>query len=1196
VARLESVTHALTDARRILRDRLRRYLPSSANMGARRQRPASRSTDEIVLRLLRDVTIEFGDDVESFRERYERARKDRPGAPSFDELVAAGWFRPIWRRVLTPLDTARLVASQPDDMRQALLAAMEGRHHRTIEPGTDPELKALAEQLALDRPDPGLLQSPSPSWVAARLWEGVPPAIGTPADRLRYWMDRWHLLDSPEIKPGRDWDTASAQRFADAALAVLAIDPGFLGWEQLRIHLVARTAITSRRPISEVTSSVGPVPSSMVDRVRWLDNRGFEHVRDDHDAFADLWGPARILLREVADVDMSLAPNPLAKQVLDLAIEKPELLDFVILIAHQRPVLLADILLHPRLAAAACMWIATWPLVGSAWDREALARDDAAAKLMAFSDAVGVLGQYLETLATPPAECAALLAWMHGAATVWSSGFQRAPVVGPQMFGALRGELLALPAAVIRGIFDALAASPGGLGSPSFAAAIDVLALGALADVVDPSPLVDAYTASLRSRDFSVSAARIEPAGAQAVVQLALRADEERQRAFLAPLDVNATLASTDPNDTFSVTDGLGRSLRAHIRVLARAIAVWPEAPPATLVGALAASIRAGALSHVEKGRVPAFSARYETGLLAGPADKPIALDLAEALAALEGDLREGILSAVLETDEPLTLAQLYTVAPASVRGRLKERILQLPPKHAAGVMTLPEAQARVEALLAAGLTDAAATFMEAEQDLKTLGPVQGRTLAQLRARLRLNLIRGELAAILGASVADLPSAEQAEGADALDFYKALAHLSGHPPDAAGARQIFERLHRRRPDIASYVVNMLAAETSALLAGNLFGSLRGANVSRARRALADADAAMTRCRGVGEEDRGIHECNRALLLLATGDPDRAHQGLLRVRGGQREERVAAYTAVALSRMARPEEAIAAIDRAVAAFGKTELLAAARAQIRGGVAFDARPTTTSVEDPLPSLRAALNQILVLDSVRQAALFESPPDPFDNMLINHVRSAAASVVGLVPMLKYVEVDSCEDDLSAMLLAILRARLEFIRWSVNDQAAGGFTASGGPGRRDITIMRDSAILAVLEAVVCARPATTQWSQGELISHFQKVLGYATCRMFFHVTYAYVDVPSAIIAELKRAAQSQAPSGFEYDGLVDIPLTDSRPTGFVASYKSGLGDKRVVFLIMEMQQRSERGAAKLADTTNPRKRKAGPKRSQKK
>lgn len=295
-------------------------------------------------------------------------------------------------------------------------------------------------------------------------------------------------------------------------------------------------------------------------------------------------------------------------------------------------------------------------------------------------------------------------------------------------------------------------------------------------------------------------------------------------------------------------------------------------------------------------------------------------------------------------------------------------------------------------------------------------------------------------------------------------------------------------------------------------------------------------------------------------------------------------------------MARPDEAVAAIDRAVSVFGRTELLDAARAQIRGGAAFDARPTTTSVEDPLPSLRAAVGQILLLDSVRQAAVFESPPDPFDNMLINHVRSAAASIIGLVPMLKDVTVDSCEDDLSALLLAILRARLEFIRWSVNDQPAGGFTASGGPGRRDITIMRDSAILAVLEAVVCDRPAATQWSQGELTSHFQKLLGYATCRIFFHITYAYVDEPSTIIAELKKAAQSQAPSGFEYDGLVDIPLTDTRPTGFVASYKSGLGDKRVVFLLMEMQQRAEREAAKLADANNPRKRKARPKNTKKK
>jgi hypothetical protein len=164
------------------------------------------------------------------------------------------------------------------------------------------------------------------------------------------------------------------------------------------------------------------------------------------------------------------------------------------------------------------------------------------------------------------------------------------------------------------------------------------------------------------------------------------------------------------------------------------------------------------------------------------------------------------------------------------------------------------------------------------------------------------------------------------------------------------------------------------------------------------------------------------------------------------------------------------------------------------------------------------------------------------------------------------------------------------------VTDQPAGGFTASGNAGRRDITIVRDSAVLAVLEAVVCDRPATHAWTQGELTSHFQKLLGYATCRMFFHVTYSYVTEPSAVIAELKKAAQSQAPTGFQYQGVVDIPLTDTRPTGFIASYKSDMGEKKVAFLLMEMQQQAQRDAAALAGASNPRNKKAGPEKTQKK
>jgi hypothetical protein len=135
-----------------------------------------------------------------------------------------------------------------------------------------------------------------------------------------------------------------------------------------------------------------------------------------------------------------------------------------------------------------------------------------------------------------------------------------------------------------------------------------------------------------------------------------------------------------------------------------------------------------------------------------------------------------------------------------------------------------------------------------------------------------------------------------------------------------------------------------------------------------------------------------------------------------------------------------------------------------------------------------------------------------------------------------------------------------------------------------RDIIVRSDSAVLAVLEAVVCKLPATSAWAQGELTSHFQKLLGYDSCRVFFHITYAYVDNPGAVLAELKREASALSPAGFQFLRLVDLPDTDSRPPGFVALYQGPLKEVRVVFLLLDMQQRAQKDAAITADASNPR------------
>jgi hypothetical protein len=174
--------------------------------------------------------------------------------------------------------------------------------------------------------------------------------------------------------------------------------------------------------------------------------------------------------------------------------------------------------------------------------------------------------------------------------------------------------------------------------------------------------------------------------------------------------------------------------------------------------------------------------------------------------------------------------------------------------------------------------------------------------------------------------------------------------------------------------------------------------------------------------------------------------------------------------------------------------------------------------------------------------------------------------------------------EDNLTAFIRENLTARFEFAGWSVPDQSKGGFTAKQNAGERDLLLKKGSSTLAVIEAVVCRRPVTQEWMRQELTSHLQKVLAYAPCRLFFHVTYAYIENPASILVQLKHTAENDVPVGFTYRLLEDIPFTDARPVGFAARYAGEFGEIKVVFLVLDMGQSHQREAAKTAAASSPR------------
>lgn len=466
------------------------------------------------------------------------------------------------------------------------------------------------------------------------------------------------------------------------------------------------------------------------------------------------------------------------------------------------------------------------------------------------------------------------------------------------------------------------------------------------------------------------------------------------------------------------------------------------------MLAALVSALRAGTVEHKEKGRVAAFAPRHENSFGFKAQDRPIASDISEALNALQGNDRERALSAILETDEPLILAQLFPLVPKPTRERISARIAALSPSDAGEIHSLTEVQARIDQLLAAGLSDSATRFMEDERSRTTLGRIPERALTQLRDELRLLLLRNDWDGLAAVQVpADLSQHLQSSATDTIAFYRAVAQMKKLGGDLAGAAETFAQLARRRSDVPAYKVNLLATRIGLLLGSNGFAVLSGADLAQGRQLLFDAEALAAAVQSPADAE--IIAINRAILLVAVGKPEAALPVLAALKGEALLSAVAAYSAVALARLGRDAEAKSTLETAESSFGEVEVLRAARNYPTEGTSFPVSTVPALEDDPLPRIKIALLDFLQMDHERQAQVLSPETNPFVSFMTGHVRAAAETVVGLVPMMKELKDRPSEDDLTAFIQHLIAARVAFLRWSIADQSRGGFTAKGALSR---------------------------------------------------------------------------------------------------------------------------------------------------
>lgn len=1091
--------------------------------------------------------------------------------PSFDELVARGWIRHTWGRFSVPDDLAR-ASLQPQATETAFKLLVEARYQDEfkLRDGFSPEgdLQVIANSIVTQQFQPGAVACISRPWIAARLWDTpVDASTGSGVDdaqqRLSRWIDSWKLLNSPSFQMSSYLEPASFEEFVEVGLAVLTAVTTSPGWTEFRE--AARAPITLLYPhrAADAESVVPLVPATTLERVDWMSRRVAEQTFHE---YLGTRGTSLlcVLLNEIQDATFD--PKHLASRLMEFVVERPALLQLLVLRARQAPVLLADMLMAPATCTLACSLIASWEFNSGGWNRDFQAQANDTTTMLAFEDAIALLGGHLDAERVPATELAALYRYIYKLA------------LNPRrlaMLSLLRQVLASAATSIQDEVFAALvvSASTGTDKVTGFCAALDYFSESGGADRIDPSEIVSFYLDVLLLQSEPVELTQLGLPAAQSFVSLALRCEEPLRNRFLGAVDVRAWLQSAPiaADEQPSFLNLLARRIMIHIRLLSRAMAGWPTEVPKELVDALSNAVHAGATDQPQRGRVDAFVPGPGFGFTRGE-EQPIALDLAAALRRLQGNSLQQLVTELCQIDEPIVLAGIIANTPVAFHEQIKRRLQTLTPENAPEVWSLPALQARVDALLNAELPEVAEVFITAERDASTWGPVPGREVATLRATLRMLLLRQDWPAISSYSLPEnLSEAIRREGRDLLQFYRGIAELKKPDGNPTTAEAIFLDLSQRNRGVTSYSINLFACRVTRLLRGDSFGLLSGEALTQAKRYLAEAQQETRPLVQHSPADLKALDVNRAMLLLAVGQARESLQLLMDLSDVSHDASIEGFRALAKARLGRKREALVVLTEAERAFGRSDLLSAIRANINTHRPYATAPNMLLDDDPVPGIRHAFDAFSRLGAVEQAEVLQSRGS-LECYLIEQVREACASIVALAPMMRALGMVRLEDDISAVLKQVLRSRLWLNQWAVEDQSRGGFSQRGGVGERDLVISKGSATLAVIEALI-----TDYVTKGNLTSHFTKLLGYDTCKFFFHITYARRSNCANILAHLRTACASP-PSGFTHRRTEELEDYSSMPVGFKAYYELDSRNVVVVFLVLEIGQLIQRAAAESA------------------
>ena len=1198
-----------------LRQMFERWLPRSRH--SRLTLGSEEMVDELsLLDLCQHYRLEYPGGAEDVATSWDASeQRIADGGPTFDDLARLGWVffdggrwivqsaplgtlshitypSPSTKIFLTGLGKARLVAKadKPPTDAQALAAKISAedwldRHIPTKDPDwlagrLWPILCPKAQPLA-EGDGANAIQAATPTVSEATDPSALRAADAGTVDRAFLEWSAWCDVLGVAGRWDHGWGAAEMRYCREAAQRALYRQSLWGVWDNDAARyadVLEKTFAIPREQLRYIGSPRKELPQTLVSRADWLKWPEVEHLMMERFGTSTVSFAFGLLCSELEKTDIGPNTTASAATVISFATDHPMSFQQFLFRVDVIPALLVDMLLHPRAACLAAKLAIEWrPAQGRDTDRNVVR--EAQTKEFAVQDALSLLAYHLEMGTLDLQECASLVTWCY----VDSTGNSRVVAdsrrhLGQQLLGAIAREKEALQSVVLQHLMDQ-AAYKDNVPRARFAAVLDGLSCLTNTPSVDTSPIVALYSRFARDLHLDwTDAPRLTPELAARLVATALAQTASDRDGLLVPFDSAKLLRETSDDERPVLRASIARTLREHVRLLARAVAGWPDKKvPTELCDAVHALISRNVIEHAEKGRIGSLTDRYSLGrfFFAREEGSP-ALDLATAWRRLDHCRQEAMLLVLTQSDDPVLLAELCQHLPAAAKPGIQARLRQLKPGEASTSWTWPELQHRVASLLVAGEYELAREHLnDAQRDL-VRAPAQFR-LGLFGLGLQLLLKEKNWTALDGAVVPptlDVATMRQAQ--DQLDFYRATSQLLRPNGDLTHARVVLQRLAAHPGAASAYKENVFAVAVQQLL-GPTLHPLTGTDKVTGEGLLAEINSAV----GLDEKLAGSNLlANRALLLLALQRPKEAMESVAARRQETRNPDLELIAVLAKFEVGPRSDAMAMLDAAIAEFGADERLIALKNDLQTGEALPSVASASVSVDPISSIRAALQQLTELQPSQVGAVLGPPDRGIRGYLTRQVSRAVAALQHMTAMLrdrKNPDDDAkFENDLNTAVREVLGASLAMLKWDVRDQSLGGATSNGNPGERDAVISVSGQEISIYEALVCSGLDRTYTKK-----HFDKLLSYGVCDIYFHVTYSYAKELSPLLDYVRHMLEHEAPYGLTYLCCELLGPPDFETSGYSATYRAGHREVAVVFFVADLKVSRPPVADAAAPTT---------------